>query len=294
MEKFESFQNNNEKSEDPIEFVMTAEAYAKIEHESPYVFEVSGENTNLMYFGAGHSFSPEDAMFADIKQRFKDFDADIVLVEGMNDLKDTKVELAQWLREHSEEEAILEAGEPGFALKLAVDKNIDVMSPEPRFSDELESLEEQGFSRDEIFAYYFYRMIPQWHRQEDKSDVREYLASTVKALKQSTGWEDYDFSFDHAIEIGKKLWGEDMSLEDENFFDDRVDPIPWEEKRDSQDAVNLVARASSRYRDQYMVQQIGEVLKAHKRPFVVFGGSHAVMQEPAIRKLMEKSEPNES
>ena len=286
----ENFTNNVESHSDPIESVMSAEEYAEMKPEIPYVYEVSGDGAELLYFGARHSRSPEDGMFDDIEERFERFDADIVLVEGMGNLKERKEERAQRLRDHSREEVIDDMGESGFALKLAAEKDIDFISPEPEFSDEIKALEEQGFSKDEIFAYYFYRILPQWHRQQDKPDIKEYLEPHIKGMAKDAGWEDYDFSFEHAVKIGEKIWGESLQLEDKDYYHDRIDPIPWEDAKESQGVVNLVSRASSRFRDQYMVGKIAEVLKTHKRPFIVFGGSHAVMQEPAIRKLMKKEE----
>ncbi len=150
----------------------------------------------------------------------------------------------------------------------------------------MRALESQGFVRDEIFAYYFYRLIPQWHRQQNKSDIQEYVRPYLLGLADDAEWDGYDFSFEHAVKIGEAVWGETINLEDENFYHDRTDPIPREKVKDLQGVINRVSRACSRFRDQHMVQRLSEVLKTHKRPFIVFGCSHAFMQEPAIRKLV--------
>jgi pheromone shutdown protein TraB len=55
--------------------------------------------------------------------------------------------------------------------------------------------------------------------------------------------------------------------------------------------LNEIARASSEYRDQFMVKKIARTVCEQKRVFAVVGGSHVVMQEPAIRKLLSEKCP---
>jgi len=256
MKNFDTLTKTLESPTNPADSVMTAEEYSGIKHETPYTFQVSGNGTELMYFGARHSRSAEDTMFQDIQSKFDTFEPDIVLVEGMTDLEKQKDQIVGWLRTQSNKDVIDKMGESGFVLKLAAEKNIDFISPEPDSQEEAQALLEQGFGKDEIFAYYFYRIIPQWHLQEDKPAAKEYLEGHLKRLAIDIGWSDYDFSFDHAVAIGKELWGEDLNLEDEHFYGEKTDPIPWAEQKETQGAVNLVSRACSFYRDQYMVGKI--------------------------------------
>ncbi|MCA9363773.1 hypothetical protein KC727_00955 [Candidatus Kaiserbacteria bacterium] len=286
MKGIEVGNQSKENIQNPADLVMTAEEYAESRHDTPYVYEVSEGDVDILYFGANHSSTPEDPMFDEIEERFKSFNADIVLVEGMGSLEERKEQKAQRLRDHSKEDAIDMSGESGFVLKLAADEKIDFISPEPKPKDEIDALESQGFSRDEIFAYYFYRLIPQWHRQPNKPDIKDYVEPHLRGLAEDSGWDDYDFSFDHAVKIGEELWGEDINLENEGYYHDKTDPIPWEEAKDLQGVINRVSRACSRFRDQHMIQRLSEVLETYKRPFIVFGASHAFMQEPAIRKLV--------
>jgi len=44
----------------------------------------------------------------------------------------------------------------------------------------------------------------------------------------------------------------------------------------------------SLFRDRKIVGDIAEAFKTHKRVFVVYGSSHAVMQEPALKMLFEQ------
>lgn len=290
MEKIENLVENNESTDSTIDTLMTAEQYSEIEHEYPYKFTVKGKKgSELMYYGASHSGDPEDPMFDDIESTFKEFGPDIVLVEGMENLEERKEERLAWLKEHSKENVVNEMGEAGFGLKLAADNDTDFMSPEPNFGEEIHSLEKQGFDRDSIFAYYMFRIVPQWHRHGDVGSLEDYLQRHIESFAKASKWGNYDYSFDHVKNIGDQMWGEHLDFDNKKLFHDATDPIPWKEKKDIQGKINEVSRASSRFRDKHTIKQIEKILETYKRPFVIFGGSHAVMQEPAIRKLMEEN-----
>ena len=51
--------------------------------------------------------------------------------------------------------------------------------------------------------------------------------------------------------------------------------------------LNEVSRVSNRFRDEYMVNLLVNELKQGKRVFAVVGGSHVVMQERALRAILE-------
>jgi hypothetical protein len=47
---------------------------------------------------------------------------------------------------------------------------------------------------------------------------------------------------------------------------------------------SAVARASSEYRDRYVVEVLQRHLRDAERVFAVVGGTHVVMQEPALTR----------
>jgi hypothetical protein len=52
--------------------------------------------------------------------------------------------------------------------------------------------------------------------------------------------------------------------------------------------LNRIGSASSLFRDRKIVSDILEAFKTHDRIFVIYGASHAVMQEPALKKAFDK------
>lgn len=276
---------------DPVESakeaVMTVEEYAGMEHERPYVYEVEGSGKKVTYFAPGHSWDPENPVWAQLKQKFAEANPDMVLVEGFEDLPARRQQVIESAAKYSEEEVIGKMAESGLALKLAAERSIDFDSPEPSFRDEIQHLEAQGLSREAIFGYYIFRMVPQWQQHQKKDDFREYIQREVENIKRVTQWDGFDYSYENAERIAQQFWGEGINLDDLEYYADKVDPIPWEKKKEQQTEVNLAARASSRFRDQYVVGKLAEHLKTHDRVFIVYSASHAVMQELAIRKLLE-------
>ncbi len=278
----------------PLDKIMTAEEYSKLEHSTPYLYELKNGEKELLYFGAYHSRNPEDGIFKDIENKFNEVTPDLVLIEGMSNIHQKresfeKNEMGLGDDEDAIRKKIIDvAGESGFALYLAIKKGIDCESPEPEDADMYNALLEQGFSKDDIFAEQIFLVLPQYHRQTEQSGFKEYTEPFIDSFKKATNWRDFDYSYEYALEAAKKAIGKHVDVENDEQTLDYVDPIPWENKKDAQTVMNQIARATSQYRDKFMVSEIAKALQTHKKVFVVFGASHAVMQEPALKELFKQ------
>lgn len=130
-------------------------------------------------------------------------------------------------------------------------------------------------------------MVPQWHRSKQTGTFRSYIQNKLNSLKQNSNWNDFDFSYEHVEKLSQEWWEKDFNPDDKDFYADKTDPIPWKENLGQRNRTNLIATACTRYRDEKVIEAVHENLKNHDRILVVYGASHAVMQEPAIRKLLE-------
>ncbi len=259
-----------------------------------YAFEAYGkgeyEGKRLTYYGSEHLNDPEHEMFSDIETRFNNANPDVVFVEGYPNLNWDNKEEVEALRNLTREEAILGYGENFFTAKLAADRGIRVESPEPEFKDEVGYLLDTGFSKDHVFAYYFYKQIPYYlrtHSVEDRSaeDFKEFMEPQLERFRESINWEGFDYSYEHAVEIGRAIWNEDLDIE--NFNERKVDPALSDEFEDERTGINDIAAQSSMFRDVHIANKIAEAMKNHNSVFIVYGSAHAVMQEPALRKVIE-------
>ncbi len=266
--------------------IMTMEEYSSLHHETPYTFSLQSGDKELFYFGAPHVRDTKDSIFSEIKAAFDKADPDVIFIEGMNASIDKNI-INEKGRNSTTKEAIEGAGEAGFALKLALDKGIEWLSPEPKDADLYEHLLKQGFSKDEIFARAVLLVLPQYNRQINKRDFKEYSHYFIEQFKDETNWEGFDYSYGPAIQIGELILGKPINLDNEEEASDYIDPTPWPNKKEKQTVLNRIGEASSEFRDKHIIKDIDEALKIYKRLFIVYGASHAVMQEPALKELFK-------
>jgi hypothetical protein len=67
-------------------------------------------------------------------------------------------------------------------------------------------------------------------------------------------------------------------------------PKKWLDPVERDTFLNEISRASSDYRDGYVVSLLVQHVEEVQRVFAVMGGSHVVMQEPALRGLLRRRE----
>lgn len=279
--------SNNKEHTELISSVMSFEEYAKIEHEVPYVYELKQGDREVLYFGVDHSNDISNPQFNEIQKKFNEIKPDVVFVEGFDSLAEKKEKAVEHISKNTIEDLTKSFGESGFVLKLAVSSGADFDSPEPKFKTEIEYLLKKGFSKEDIFAFYLYRQISQYDRSVENVNIEEYLNLLIADIKNQTDWQNFDYSILHLKKIGEKIWGEKGDLYSKEFSIERVDPTPWENRTEMQTIITKIAQESNQFRNGYMIQRIQEVLKDKKKLFIVFGASHAVMQEPALKKMFE-------
>ncbi len=279
--------SNQEEHSELISSILSFEEYSKIEHEVPYIFELKKDGKELVYFGVEHSNDISNPQFDQMKQKYNETKPDIVFVEGFDSLDQKKEKAIEYIQKNRTEDLTKDFGESGFALKLVIDSGADFASPEPQFKVEINHLLEKGFLKEDIFAFYLYRQISQYSRSSEKLSAEDYLMLSLNEIKKETNWQNFDYSISHLQEIGKNIWGEKGDIYNEEISLDRVDPTPRDDHKDMQTIIMKVAQASNQFRNGYMIQKIQEVFKSKKKLFIVFGASHGVMQEPALKKMFE-------
>ena len=255
-------------------------------------YKVTGEAGEVTYVGVNHLSERESpdarAMFENIERRFQDATPDVVFVEGLNGLRYDREGEIEFLRSHSFDDVIKERGENGFTAKLALENNAEVVLAEPNDSELIEHLSTR-FTRDEIFGYYFYLMLPQYQRMRSEGTItesfEEYINPTLEKVKEVTNWEGFDYSVEHASDIGRDILGKELDIEDEAFYENKTWPLILDSPEE-ETVLNKVSREWNAFRDVSVVNQMGEALKDHDRLFIVYGGTHSLVQKPAIEKLL--------
>jgi len=267
--------------------LMTAEEYAVRAEElpaPPYGFEITTGGKSIRYLGLDHTFEAGDAALAELETQFQLSPPSSVFVEGVGAVgKYEREEIFTYLRTMSRDEVIQRHGEPMFTLWLAAqfetpENPIAIYSPEPPFQDEISAMESTGFSREDILSYHIFRTVPQYLAEggaPEPDTFLDYIRPTLASFARCPGWDD-------ALMLGEDI-AEQIDLFDPEKYSNLSDPIPWEGK--SLGPTNAVAKQTSRMRDEYIVSEI--VKNCGANALVVYGYSHAVMQEPALRKAFQ-------
>src|SRR6266478_2078831 len=88
--------------------IMTWKQYSRLRSKWPYVIRINRPKARLLYYGAAHTYKPDDPQLAEIEKLWTDFRPDIAFNEGGN----PPVEQVR-------DEAIKKYGEPGLIRFLA-------------------------------------------------------------------------------------------------------------------------------------------------------------------------------
>jgi len=254
-------------------FLYSYDDWKSVAKKWPYCFEIEEKGQLLYYFGANHSHDPSNEQFPILREFWGKF-------LEKTDSKNAVVFVEGGLRKASKDEemTIRDNGEGGLITWLANNSKISTHCPESNRGEEMKYLLEK-FSKDEIEYYYFVRGIHSGNRLNPRPNFEEYANKCLARDKTESGWGEFDFSLGNMKKIHKNIFGTDFNENEEK--QSYVNPVS------ENSVINKVARACSTYRNVHIVSEILKFWQEGKNIFVVFGGSHAVLQEPALRRLLK-------
>lgn len=204
------------------------------------------------------------------------------------------------------------------------DVEVKITSPEKPEHEIVDTLKRDGFSGNDIVAYLSLRQISQYLRKDGQKMVRAAILDRLaresydqqlltgsdwikdfrpadeilqlppqelekyklqvagEAIEGLNTWLRSRSQLDHDVVNLEAILEQDesaVSMADVNEFQDPLD----EAGRGSQ--LNAVAASWNTERDKYLIEQIGKAMAAGKKPYVIYGASHATHCEPALEKL---------
>ena len=235
---------------------------------------------HLVFVAALHENRTDSATFKMIGDAYARFDIDVVLAEGFPTSRGPN---PRRLMEYALEEArdgFQEGGETVPVVAGAVRAGATVWGGEPDDVDVKARVIAQGFSTEDVLGYYVLRVVPQWIRErkiEHAGDprlrplVEEELGRQRRFLRLDSvalpGFEQWASWY-------QKLNGKPL---DATFTTEEAGPL-----QNGPFATNKVAAAVSRARDTFLHELIIQHLKSGNSVLVVFGGSHLMIQRPAL------------
>lgn len=241
----------------------------------PYFYFFKSGGKCIYYLGVKHSTDKNNSQFSVIEHYFNDF---LKVSEGTNII--SIVEGGAPKPYSTIEESIDKHGEVGFLVYLSHKKDIPVISPEPPQDYEKQRLLKK-FRKDEIISYYFVRQVIQYNRFTVKPDYEDYITHYLKEYERKLDWGNYDFSLESVQKTFEKVTKSKFKRDDQYYLTEFDDPT------EIKYITNSVARECSNIRDTYIIKRLVELWDKGYSLFIVYGSYHAIVQEPALKKLIK-------
>ena len=244
--------------------VMTWEEYGRQNPHWPYVIHFRARGGGeLLYFGSRHVYRPDDPMLAEIERLWADFRPDIAFNEGGN----PPVEATR-------ERAVRRHGEPGLVRFLGARDDVPVASLEPSDAEVIADLR-RSFTAEEVKLSYLLRFVDEFPARESDGSLEEELGKIFRWYDRRPGLGGPPHTLEELEEVFERRFPGLGSYRDV--------PHAWFDPVRSDTVLNRIARAGSDYRDRHMVELLSRHVAEGQRVFAVVGGTHVVMQEPALR-----------
>jgi hypothetical protein len=247
--------------------IMTWAEYASLQRsgrhpEWPYILQPSTRRGALMYFGARHTFDPVDSQVARIQKEWQSFRPDIAFTEGgLPPMASTQ------------DDAVRNAGEPGLVRFLAARDNVPTTTLDPSTAEEVAALS-RAFSREQIKLFFVLRGVSQYLQRAGDSGLELESKRILGVFSTMPGLSGSPGNIEELQAAYRRSFPGAASYQE-------VQPS-WFDPVVTATFFNDISRASSEYRDAYIVRLLTQHVSDGQRVFAVVGGSHVVMQERAL------------
>ncbi len=245
---------------------------------APFIETFRRKTKTLIYIAARHH-SPQlfphamaDPVFRTIKEVFSVSQPDAVIVEGVD-----PSEMAGFLR-FSRQCAASNydvrgkfCDEPQFAAYSATQLGAPVFTGEPSAPALLSFFEAQGYSIQDVFAYYIMINVPVQNRH-----LLLTQDAFPKFVERIVAHENHLFGTSiHFTAADFAAWYAKSMQSPQNYLQLRVDDTsPSPPGEIPRTLLHALSRVFDQVRDENVVQTIKSVIQQHDRVLVAYGGSH--------------------
>lgn len=236
--------------------------------EWPYVVEIGTATGKLFYFGAEHVYDPAHPQIARIEAAWDAFRPDIAFTEG-----------GFPPIERTRDLAVQKHGEAGLVRFLAARDDVPTTTLDPSRAEEMAALA-PVFGRERIKLGHLLRAASQFRARNGREKTDEEMRRVLAIYAQTPGLMGSPRTIAEIEEAFARLLP--------GHGDYRDAKSSWFDPAKQETFFNDIARASSDYRDRYVVERLVTHVKSGQRVFAVMGGSHVIMQEPALRSRLER------
>lgn len=255
--------------------------------DGPELIVFKHRNKRLVFVGVQHDSNPTSRTHRLIESTFGIFSARVVIVEGVpTSWGYNPVRLTQVAAEKPDDQGLQPSGETFPAVRGAIKVGSKLLGGEPSDADVRRVVTGLGVADEDLLGFYVLRVVPQWVSQKKFDDLTNDAASALiqKQLDRSR------------TELGL---GPDLLNDSESWRRWRLMVNPGADPKtvDVEEAGPLadgpwptsrIAASISRARDAHLYELTVAQLAEHGAVMVIYGGSHALIQYPALRSLLGK------
>jgi len=234
----------------------------------------------IIFIGARHEERVDSPTFRMIADAYASFDIKHTIVEGVPTSRGPNPKAIIDYASREPRDGRLEGGELAAAVLGALKEGAQFQGGEPDDAELKDRLLAQGLKQEDLLGFYVLRSIPQWIRERKIKDagdprLRDLVEAELARSRSLLG-------LGSAIVPGYDVWA--RWYENLNgrpigsaFVTEEVGPL-----YDGEFSSNKIAYAISRARGAHLHEQIITQLAASDTLLVVFGGSHLMIQRPAL------------
>lgn len=245
--------------------LMSWEDYVRQPRNNPYILELNKRGGSLFYYGAFHKVDPSHPQFADIEQRWENFEPTLAYCEGNI-----------WPLEESRTKAIENYGEQGLVTFLAARDGIQIECIDPSLKEQAIYLYKY-FPPHLIKAYYVMRQAAINRMLKRDILASKYVNRYFRKFRQIEGFHNFPSNFDDYERMVSMLFPDLEEWQQIPYF--------YFHCKNSGGFLVDIHRKLNEYRDQFMVKKVVQALKNGQRVFAIVGRSHVVIQEAALKSL---------
>ncbi len=238
---------------------MSFQEYAKTKHTFPYILDITAGKAHLVYFGIRHTRDPKDKQLKQIRAIWQKLKPDEVFNEDITPQPRATLE-----------DSVKFDGERGALAYWAHQNHVQIKTIDRTWREQVQRLP-LSIRGSSIKMFFLIRGLEQ--------DLKKPNAGTP----EQTAQRELDFLNSQNIS-----WPPNKVSEIDSFWkmldmggDWRKPKIAWIDPSGN-GPLNNIGKALSKIRDEQMVETLEQELKKGKRILGVVGGSHVIMQEPAL------------
>lgn len=250
------------------------------------VYKVGRER--LVFMAAQHANKDDSLTFRLIRDAYAVFEFDTVIAEGFPTSRGANpASIFQYASESgARADGFVEGGETVPTVLGARQEQAALWGGEPDDLDVKARIIAQGFSTEDLLGFYVLRNIPQWigeRRIDHAADPRLQVLAAAALTRNRAA-----LGLPPTVLPGFAEWAAwyqalNQRPLDASFVTEEVGPLA-----DGRFGTNRIAYAVSRARDSYLHELVVSHLNAGESVLVVFGGSHLMIQRPALDAALDR------